>query len=132
MVTIRRNEFGGFHLFASIFTNKFGDPITGNDGYVFTAPIGSFQANGFGLYDIHGNVWEWCQDVYDAKVYSSRGSVTNNPVVSSGGSDRVNRGGSWSGAPVYCRSAYRIWITPAIRFNFLGFRVSLSSVQSSQ
>jgi len=99
------------------------------DGFAFTAPVGSYPANGFGLYDMHGNVFEWCEDVYDSKVYGSRSSVTKDPLVSSEGSLRVNRGGGWFNAPVYCRSALRFWSRPDYRVYDLGFRVSLSSVR---
>lgn len=115
--------------YAKKFTNSYGDPITGNDGYVFTSPVGSFESNGFGLFDMHGNVWEWCQDVYDAKAYQGRSGVSRDPLSSLEGSDRVNRGGGWSNAPVHCRSADRSRFTPDIRFNDLGFRVSLQSVR---
>ena len=114
--------------FAKKLKNPYGDPITGNDGYVFTSPVGKFQANAFGLYDMHGNVWEWCQDVYDAKAYEGRSGVTKDPVFLKEGSYRVFRGGSWRGAPVYCRSAFRDWYTPDYRFLNLGFRVALQSV----
>jgi len=107
----------------------YGDPIRGNDGYVFTAPVGKYRANGFGLYDMHGNVFEWCLDVYDSKAYASRSGVTKDPVASTGGSYRVYRGGSWRGAPVHCRSASRRRGSPEFRINYLGFRVVLQSVR---
>jgi len=96
---------------------------------MFTSLVGTFQANGFGLYDMHGKVWEWCEDVYDAKIYGQRSSVTTDPLVSSVGSYRVYRGGSWSSAPVGCRSAYRGGDARVNRLSSLGFRVSLSSVR---
>jgi len=112
---------------------RFGENWSSNheleDGFAFTSPVGSYPANGFGLYDMHGNVAEWCQDDYDESAYGKRKGTTRDPVISSEGSDRVNRGGSWYFAPVICRSAFRYWDSPGIRGDYLGFRVSLSSVQ---
>ena len=89
-----------------------------------TAPVGSFSANKFGLYDTVGNVWEWCADKYhdNYKNAPTDGSVwdyaTSNKL-------RVWRGGSWFNNPNYTRSAFRNWHYPDGRNNFLGFRVFL-------
>ena len=70
-----------------------------------------------------GNVWEWCEDGYEANAYSRcRGGVTD-PVVSVG-SSRVVRGGSWANGARYCRSAYRSWDVPSDRIGDYGFRVA--------
>ncbi len=92
-----------------------------------TVPVGSYPANGWGLYDMHGNVWEWCHDLHG--TYSTE-AVTD-PTGATPGTSRVPRsshvlrGGGWSGNPVYCRSAYRAWASPTSRDRYLGFRVVL-------
>ena len=84
-----------------------------------TTPVGSFPANPWGLYDMHGNVWEWCQDWY--------GDYPQNDVVDpqgvSTGKYRALRGGSWYDTPGYCRSASRLRIVPGLRSYICGFRV---------
>ncbi len=90
-----------------------------SDGYVYTAPVGRFQPNPFGLYDMLGNVWEWTCSAYAGGSYDgSELKCANNEKES-----RVNRGGSWSSRPVYVRSANRIRLGPATRISELGFRV---------
>ncbi|MBQ4080281.1 MAG: formylglycine-generating enzyme family protein, partial [Thermoguttaceae bacterium] len=84
-------------------------------------PVKSYDPNAWGLYDMHGNVFEWCLDRYDN--YPS-GTVTD-PVGPNGGSMRVCRGGSWSGYARDCRSAYRGGSGPDRRLDFLGFRALL-------
>ena len=88
-------------------------------------PCGSRLPNGWGLFDMHGNVWEWCQDWHEA--YG--GDDTTDPVGPSGGSVRVLRGGGWSVVAAFCRSGYRIWFRPDYRSNDFGFRPALSPVR---
>jgi formylglycine-generating enzyme required for sulfatase activity len=90
-----------------------------------THPVGEKKPNAWGLYDMHGSVFEWCQDWYG--VYPS-GSATD-PTGATSGSFRVLRGGGWIGNARGCRSAIRFWGTPEGRSNDLGFRVLRSSIK---
>jgi formylglycine-generating enzyme len=95
--------------------------LSSRDGYGFTAPVGKFRSNAFGLYDMHGNVWEWCSDWYDEGYYSR--SPTDDPPGPNAGSSRVLRGGGWNVTPVGYRSASRCGNVPADRGYLIGFRV---------
>ncbi|MCW8931607.1 MAG: SUMF1/EgtB/PvdO family nonheme iron enzyme [Gammaproteobacteria bacterium] len=146
----KRGERGGYRLpteaeweyAARAGTNtpfSFGENITttqvnynGNEPYngskvgdsnVKTIAACSLQANAWGFYEMHGNVWEWVSDIYDD--YPER-SVTD-PNVQSGGSRRVNRGGSWDDDAGYCRSAFRGRLKPNSSDNDLGFRLARNS-----
>src|SRR5205085_3640525 len=78
-----------------------------------THPVGQKQPNSFGLYDMHGNVWEWCEDYYHSSYV---GAPTDGSAWLSGDSSyRVLRGGSWSSDGDKLRSALRDWIAPVIR-----------------
>ncbi|MBC8426491.1 SUMF1/EgtB/PvdO family nonheme iron enzyme [bacterium] len=87
-----------------------------------TVTVGSYAANAFGLYDLHGNVWEWCSDWYDGKYYA--GSPVDDPTGPTGGSRRVCRGGSWDGDARGCRAANRDRYVPSYRYGSLGFRLA--------
>ena len=87
-----------------------------------THPVGEKKANAWGLHDMHGNVWEWCLDYWDASY--PEGSVTE-PTGPTSGSSRVLRGGGWFHAAVNCRSAYRLSGGPAGCVSFAGLRLLL-------
>ncbi len=84
-----------------------------------TMPVGSFSANAYGLFDMHGNVWEWCSDWKGNYLALAQ----FNPEGPSSGSSRVIRGGCWGNAAVECRSAKRDSESPDDRYNSLGFRL---------
>ena len=93
-----------------------------NDGFAYTAPVGSYRANGLGLHDMLGNVYEWTQDCWNASYVSA---PTDGSAWARGDcSLRVVRGGSWLFFPSFLRSAIRFRNSTAFRFNDLGFRVA--------
>ena len=98
-----------------------------------TAIVGSYAPNAWGLYDMHGNVWEWCLDWYADDITAHGGKVNidhakpANTLSGASGANRVNRGGSWYAAAGYCRPAYRNYNTPMYRNVSNGFRVLCSA-----
>ena len=94
--------------------------LGGKDKWDRCSPVGSFAANGYGLYDMAGNVYEWCSDWYGSDYYSK--SPLRNPQGPGSGGSRVLRGGSWDGTPNYLRAASRNGRNPAFTDFSYGFR----------
>jgi formylglycine-generating enzyme required for sulfatase activity len=94
-----------------------------------TTTVGSYQPNAYGLYDMHGNVWEWCQDWHSDDYYNH--SPREDPAGPPTGSLRVGRGGSWDCPAGGCRSAYRGRRPPANGNSSIGFRVASVLVDAS-
>ncbi len=91
-----------------------------------TYPVGQLPANSFGLHDMHGNIWEWCSDWYDAREYLRfEGQTAQDPLGPRSGSSRVLRGGSWISVSSSCWSTYREPQSPDKRGPNMGFRVAL-------
>ena len=95
----------------------------GNSGRQ-THPVGQKKPNAWGLYDMHGNLWEWCQDAWAANYDAAPGDGSAREAESA--PIRVHRGGSWLGSPPLCRSACRRGLAPGIGFADLGFRPAAS------
>ncbi len=94
----------------------------GNSGET-THEVGKKRANELGIYDMSGNVWEWCQDWYGETYYEK--SPSTDPLGPDSGSSRVNRGGCWWRGARFCRVAYRYGDSPGSRDDDLGFRLAL-------
>ena len=91
------------------FTGSFGGEQA-DDGHLYTAPVGSYNANGYGLYDMAGNAWEWCADWYGENYYAS--SVLKNPKGPATGTERVIRGSGWSSYFQHLRLSRRLKLSP--------------------
>ena len=93
-----------------------------SDGFAFTAPVGSFKPNNFGLYDMSGNVWEWVSDFY-ADQYAAGTAL--DPTGPKDGELQIRRGGAWHTWSLYSRCQYRNWNTATTRYTLVGVRLLL-------
>lgn len=96
---------------------------TVSDGYEYVSPVKAFPPNGYGLYDMGGNVMQWVEDWYDRNYYET--SPLEDPKGPGTGTGRVNKGGNWYSSPADCRCAFRGFSGPTMSFWNLGFRVVL-------
>lgn len=95
--------------------------LKAHDGFAFTSPVGSFAPNAWGLYDMHGNAWEWTSDWHADDYYAK--SPVDDPQGPADGQVRVRRGGSWHTWGLYARCAYRNWNAPDTRYTLVGMRL---------
>jgi formylglycine-generating enzyme len=118
----------GHPYFAYDVNSTLGSPRAYDDGVdPYTSPVGSFAANDYGLFDLAGNLWEWCWDWYGDTYYST--SPETDPQGPASGTLRVLRGGSWYDTPFYCRAAARNSSAPTAWGNHVGFRCVLPVTQ---
>ena len=128
----RREKIRGSHnrWLSTIIVSRygFGDSESSLGGYAWydqnsgsqTHPVGQKRPNAWGLYDMHGNVWEWCHDGYGPYPGGSK----TDPLGPAWGDGRVFRGGRWLGIARHCRSADRVRNAPVLQDDLLGFRLA--------
>ena len=104
--------------------------LRGSDGFAFTAPVGQFAPNAWGLHDMLGNAWEWVSDHHGDDYHAQAASAPLPAVDPQGpatGHVRVRRGGSWHSWALYARCSYRNWNAPSTRYTLVGMRLLLEA-----
>lgn len=112
-----------YYFGQNVYKANFYPSPSNADGHTFTAKAGSFPANAFGLYDMIGNVNEWCHDYYSETYYSKDSTPMKDPFGPDSGKERLIKGGSWQSRADKLNPAYREFIHPNLRSNTRGFRV---------
>jgi sulfatase modifying factor 1 len=103
---------------------------TVSDGYENVSPVRAFPPNGYGLYDMGGNVMQWVEDWYDRNYYET--SPLEDPKGPGNGTGRINKGGNWYASPADCRCAFRGFSGPSMSFWNFGFRVVLEEKETEK
>lgn len=96
-----------------------------NDGFAYIAPVGSFRPNAWGLYDMHGNVQEWCLDYNNSRLKGGKDPIQTTPGNDKNGTQRIVRGGGWTDPTTMCSSAFRKSCSPEEHNYSFGFRVAI-------
>jgi len=119
----------------NIWQGKFPEHNTGEDGYLGPAPVDAFKPNGYSLYNVSGNVWEWCRDWFSADYHTTDAYTHDNPTGPQNGDERVMRGGSYLCHKSWCnryRVAARSSNTPDSSTGNIGFRCVVDCVQPKE
>jgi formylglycine-generating enzyme required for sulfatase activity len=103
-----------------------------DDGYATTSPVGIYEPNGFWLYDMAGNVWQYCSDYYNGKPYDTRLAESIDPTGPRSGKSRVVRGGNWAFGAGIARNAFRFGLEPDVAIDVTGFRVASTPTPSEE
>jgi len=103
------------------------DLVNHNSKYGKTTDVGIFPPNAFSLYDMHGNVWEWCEDGWHENYINAPTWPNNTIPWISNNNKKLLRGGSWLNAPFHCRSAYRLYADAEFSDSGVGFRVAFTT-----